>query len=174
MVGRSMSHAIENVYYVKGLKHNLLNISQMCDKGNNVLFTSADCKVTSTTSRNLVLREVRHKNVYKANILDPIGEELSCLSATLDNSLLWHKLMGHASFSHLNRLVRKELVMGLPKTKFNESVICDACAKGKHVKSSFKPKKMVSSSKCLQLLHTDLCDPMRVTSGGEKKYVCDS
>lgn len=36
----SQSHAIENVYYVQELKHNLLSIFEMCDKQNNVLFTS--------------------------------------------------------------------------------------------------------------------------------------
>ena len=38
-VGTMNTHAIENVYYVNGLQHNLLSVSQICDKGNNVLFT---------------------------------------------------------------------------------------------------------------------------------------
>ena len=29
---------IENVYLVQGLKHNLLNISQLCDKGYKMIF----------------------------------------------------------------------------------------------------------------------------------------
>lgn len=47
-VGKSVSQAIQNVYYVLGLKHNLLSISQMCDKRDNMLFTSADCTVTNS------------------------------------------------------------------------------------------------------------------------------
>ena len=38
-VGSMDTHAIENVYYLNGLQHNLLSISQIWDKGNNVLFT---------------------------------------------------------------------------------------------------------------------------------------
>ena len=39
-VGRSSSHAIDNVFLVENLKHNLLSISQLCDKGNSIIFTS--------------------------------------------------------------------------------------------------------------------------------------
>ena len=46
-VGSMDTHAIENVYYVNGLQHNLLSVSQICDKGNNVLFTEKECRVTN-------------------------------------------------------------------------------------------------------------------------------
>nr|GFA56385.1 hypothetical protein [Tanacetum cinerariifolium] len=37
----------EDVYFVKDLKFNLLSVSQMCDKKNNVLFTDIGCYVLS-------------------------------------------------------------------------------------------------------------------------------
>ena len=46
-------------------------------------------------------------------------------------SWLWHRKLGHASFSVLNRLVQFDLVVGLPKIKFTQYEICDACARGK-------------------------------------------
>ena len=45
-VGRSSSHAIDNVFLVENLKHNLLNISQFCDKSNSVNFTSERCIIS--------------------------------------------------------------------------------------------------------------------------------
>jgi len=39
-VGKSLESSIENVYYVSGLKYSLLSVSQICDKGNKVRFTS--------------------------------------------------------------------------------------------------------------------------------------
>lgn len=33
-VGKSHYRTIKNMYYVKGLKHSLLNVSQICDNGN--------------------------------------------------------------------------------------------------------------------------------------------
>ncbi|XP_069143555.1 uncharacterized protein [Solanum lycopersicum] len=56
-VGPMDTHAIENIYYVNGLQHNLLSVSQICDKGNNVLFTEKECRVTNSVTGNLVLLE---------------------------------------------------------------------------------------------------------------------
>jgi len=41
---------------------------------------------------------------------------LTCLSALNDDVMLWHKRLGYASFSLLNKLVLKDLVVGLPST----------------------------------------------------------
>ena len=86
------THAIEDVYYVNGLQHNLLSVSQICDKGNrnNVLFTEKECRVTNSEAGNLVLLGKRHKNVYKAKIVDSKEDTLKCLSAVSDCSMLWH------------------------------------------------------------------------------------
>uniref|UniRef100_A0A0V0IS01 Putative ovule protein n=1 Tax=Solanum chacoense TaxID=4108 RepID=A0A0V0IS01_SOLCH len=45
-IEKSHSHAIENIHHVKALKHSLLSVSRMCDKGNQVVFTSDDCTVS--------------------------------------------------------------------------------------------------------------------------------
>ena len=34
-----------NAMYMDGLKHNLLSVSQMCDEGNEVVFSSKECVV---------------------------------------------------------------------------------------------------------------------------------
>jgi len=94
------------------------------------------------------------------------------LSALNDDAILWHKRLGHASLSLLNKLVSKDLVVGLPSIKYNDGKVCDACAKGKQVKNSFNSKRCVSTSRPLELLHIDLCGPMRIMSRGGKRYVC--
>jgi len=106
-VGSMHTHAIDNVYYVKGLQHNLLSVSQMCDKGNSVLFTAKECKVTNSASGKLILLGKRHKNVYKTNIMNPKENTLKCLSAVTDWFILWHKRMGHISLSTINKLISK-------------------------------------------------------------------
>lgn len=55
--------------------------------------------------------------------------ELTCLGALDNYLLLWYKKLGYVSFSLLNKLVLKDLVVGLPKSKFKEDKICDACEK---------------------------------------------
>ena len=38
-ISESLSHSIDNVYLVDGLQHNLLSVSQLCDKGNLAVFS---------------------------------------------------------------------------------------------------------------------------------------
>ena len=78
-----------------------------------------------------MLRGNRHKNVYKVCISSLSQNTLTCLSALNDDAILWHKRLGHASLSLLNKLVSKDPVVGLLTIKYNDGKVCDACAKGK-------------------------------------------
>jgi len=80
-----------------------------------------------------VLRGKRHKNVYNMCISSLPQNTLTCLSSENDDVTLWHKRLGHASLSLLNKSVSKDLVIGLPTIKYNDEKVCDACAKGKQV-----------------------------------------
>ncbi|GJS45040.1 hypothetical protein Tco_0595161 [Tanacetum coccineum] len=64
------------------------------------------------------------------------------------------KFMGRAS---------KELVRNLPKLKFDQH-FCDACKIRKQAHTSHKAKNIVSTTKCLELLHMDLFGPSSVWS----------
>ena len=70
----------------------------------------------------------------------------------------------------MHHLVRKDLVICLPKLKFEKNKLCEACQKGKQVKISFQIKNIVSTSKPLELLHIDLFGPYRTMSLGGNYY----
>jgi len=72
--------------------------------------------------------------------------------------------------NHLNKLVSKELVHGLPKLKFEKEHVCEACQKGKQTRNSFNLKNCISTSKPLELLHMDLFGPSRTMSLGGNLY----
>ena len=88
----------------------------------------------------------------------------------MNDAWLWHKKLGHMSIDTLAKLARHDLVVGLPKLSFERDNICDACMKGKHLKSSFKSKNFISTSRPLELLYMDLCGPMSTPSPGGKQY----
>jgi hypothetical protein len=55
----------QDVLLIDGLKHNFLSLSQMCDKGYEVVFTSKDCKIKSVNSGQVVAKGIRiDNNVY--------------------------------------------------------------------------------------------------------------
>ena len=49
----------QDVLFVDGLKHNLLSVSQMCDKGCEFLFTAKDCKIKEVSSGKRVAKGMR-------------------------------------------------------------------------------------------------------------------
>ena len=64
--------------------------------------------------------------------------------------------------------MKNDLVIGLPKLKFDKDKICNAYQFGKQVRNSFKSKNLVSTFRPLELLHIDLFGPMDVISMGGK------
>ena len=70
------------------LKKNLLSISQLCDKGNKVIFTVIGVKVKRMDTKKIVLTARRYKNVYKADIMEIPRTEMTCLSAIENDPLL--------------------------------------------------------------------------------------
>nr|GEZ54674.1 putative ribonuclease H-like domain-containing protein [Tanacetum cinerariifolium] len=170
----------ENVYYVKKLQQfNLFSISQICDKKNRVLFIDTECLVLSKDfnlpdESMVVLRVPRKHNLYTINLnnLCPMGN-LACLvaNASVDESVKWHKRMGHVNYKNMNRLVKGNLVRGLPPKLFKNDHTCVACYKGKQYKAFYKAINVVSStSEPLQLLHMDLFGPTSIRSIDHKYY----
>ncbi|GJT81678.1 putative ribonuclease H-like domain-containing protein [Tanacetum coccineum] len=169
----------EDVCFVKELQHfNLFSVSQMCDKKNKVLFTDSECLVLSPEFKlpdeNQVLLKIpRQNNMYSFNLenIVPSGG-LACLiaKATTDESNKWHRRLGHVNFKNLNKLVKGNLVRGLPSKIFQNDHTCVACQKGKQHKASCKAKTVSSISHSLQLLHMDLFGPTSVRSLNHKTY----
>ncbi|XP_070012253.1 uncharacterized protein [Nicotiana sylvestris] len=87
-VGKSLTHSIENVYYVNGLKYSLVSVSQICDKGNKVEFLSKICTVTDLVTGEIVLVAKRYKNIYVADFESLQSGDLICLKAVDDDAEL--------------------------------------------------------------------------------------
>ncbi|GJX09743.1 putative ribonuclease H-like domain-containing protein [Tanacetum coccineum] len=160
------------------LKFNLFSVSQMCDKKNNVLFTDTECVVLSPDFKlldesHVLLKVPRKDNMYSVDLKNVVPQGgLTCLfaKATLDESNLWHRRLGHINFKTMNTLVRGNLVRGLPSKIFENDHTCVACQKGKQHKASCKTKTVSSISQPLQMLHMDLFGQTFVKSIMKKMY----
>ncbi|GJT50918.1 putative ribonuclease H-like domain-containing protein [Tanacetum coccineum] len=97
---------------------------------------------------------------------------LTCLfaKATSDESKLWHRRLGHINFKTMNKLVKGNLVRGLPSKLFENDQTCVACQKGKQHRASCKSKTVSSISQPLHMLHMDLFGPTFVKSLMKKMY----
>ncbi|GKF17295.1 ribonuclease H-like domain-containing protein, partial [Tanacetum coccineum] len=129
----------EDVYFVNELKFNLFSVSQMCDKKNYVLFTDTERLVLSQNFKlpdenQILLKILRKDNMYSFDMKNIIPKEsLTCLAAkaTSDESMLWHRRLGHINFKNINKLVKDNLVRGLPTKRFENDQTCVSCLKGK-------------------------------------------
>ncbi|KAK1397946.1 hypothetical protein POM88_007809 [Heracleum sosnowskyi] len=163
---------IEKVSLVKGLKHNLLSISQITDRGYHVNFYSTHCEVVSKPTSKIALTGYRHGNIYETNIQSNTDDSPTCLisKASVDESWNWHKKLSHLNFSNINELVKKELVRGLPKVLYTPDGLCDACQKAKQRRTSFQSKSESSIGEPYHMLHLDLFGPVNIMTISKKRY----
>nr|GEV44913.1 hypothetical protein [Tanacetum cinerariifolium] len=84
---------------------------------------------------------------------------------------LWHRRLSHLNFDTINLLSKNDIVVGLSKLKFFKDHLHSSCELRKAKRKSFHTKLTPSSKRRLQLLHMDLCGPMRVASINGKRYV---
>ncbi|GJU53749.1 putative ribonuclease H-like domain-containing protein [Tanacetum coccineum] len=136
----------EDVYFVKELQFNLFSV---------------------------LLKVPRKNNMYSVDMKNIVPKEcLTCLvaKATLDESMLWHRRLGHVNFKTINKLVKENLVRGLPSKRFENDQTCVACLKGKQHKASCKSKIQNSITQPLFMLHMDLFGLTFVSSLMNKKY----
>nr|GEZ57319.1 hypothetical protein [Tanacetum cinerariifolium] len=106
----------DDVYFVKELKFNLFSVSE--------------------------------NNMYNVNLKNivPSGD-LTCLlaKATLDESKLWHRRLGHVNFKTINKLVKGNLVRGLPTKVFTNDNSCVTCKKGKRHRASYETPSVLKT-----------------------------
>nr|GEY44325.1 retrovirus-related Pol polyprotein from transposon TNT 1-94 [Tanacetum cinerariifolium] len=137
----------------------LPNNSQVKDKKTQVkvypMIPSVSNKMKSVT----VCKDNLNSRTLNANVV------------TLTQAWLWHRRLSRLNFDYINLLYKKDIVIGLPKLKYVKYQLCSSCELSKAKKSSFKSKVVPSSKGRLNLLHMDLCGPMRVASINRKKYI---
>ncbi|GJZ88541.1 putative ribonuclease H-like domain-containing protein [Tanacetum coccineum] len=169
----------DDVAFVKELGHfNLFSISQICDKKLNVLFTEKECFVVSSDFKmpdeNQVLLKVpRQHNMYTFDMKNVDSSQgYTCLlaKASSNEAKLWHRRLGHLNFKNLNKLVKDNLVRGLPSKSFKNDHTCVACQKGKQHKASCKAKIDRYVTHPLHTLHMDLFGPTSVRSINHASY----
>nr|GEY50819.1 uncharacterized mitochondrial protein AtMg00810-like [Tanacetum cinerariifolium] len=130
---------------------------------------------TKKPNGNDLLTGNRGSDLYTISLQESTSSTPLCLMAKASptQAWLWHRMLSHLNFNYINLLSKKDVVIGLPKLKYVKDQLCSSCEFSKAKRSLFKSKAVPSSKRRLNLLHMDLCGPMRVASINEKKYILD-
>ncbi|GJU29783.1 retrovirus-related pol polyprotein from transposon TNT 1-94 [Tanacetum coccineum] len=148
------------------LGFNLLSVRQICDRKCKVIFSENDSEIVK--DGKVIGRGIRKKGLYVMK-LGTKPKDKKILATIDENSTLWHRRLGHANMRLIQSLASKKLVRNLPKLKFDQH-FCDACKIEKQAHASHKAKNIVSTTRCLELLHMDLFGPSAVRSYGGNLY----
>ncbi|GJY52186.1 copia protein [Tanacetum coccineum] len=131
-----------------------------------VNFSEHDSEITN--DGKVIGRGIRKKGLYVMKLRNKPKDKI-CLATIDENSILWHRRLGHANMRLIQSLAFKELVRNLSKLKFDQH-FCDACKIRKQAHVSHKAKNIVSTTRCLELLHMDLFGPSAIRSYGGNRY----
>ncbi|GJV85651.1 retrovirus-related pol polyprotein from transposon TNT 1-94 [Tanacetum coccineum] len=124
---------------------------------------------------NITIKRVYYIEGLNHNLfsIEKASSTLICFMAKASptQAWLWHRRLSHLNFDYINLLTKKDIVIGLPKLKYVKDQLCSSCELSKAKRSLFKTKVVPSLKGRLNLLHMDLCSPMRVESINGKKYI---
>ncbi|GJW20665.1 retrovirus-related pol polyprotein from transposon TNT 1-94 [Tanacetum coccineum] len=137
-----------------------------------VSFRKSTCYIRDLKGNDL-LTGSRGTDLYSITLQDTTSPNLICLMAKASSSQawLWHRRLSHLNFDTINLLLKYDIVTSLPRLKFVKYYLCSSCELGKAKRKSFETKTTPRSKRWLQILHMDLCGPMRVDNFNGKKYM---
>ena len=99
-------HLLKDVLYIKGLKGNLLSITQICDEDFLVQFSKKGCIIINEEGIQVLEGNRTTDNCYRVVPVAPI----SCRSACVDILELWHHRFWHVNFKQVAKVSKLEAV----------------------------------------------------------------
>ncbi|GJV15075.1 retrovirus-related pol polyprotein from transposon TNT 1-94 [Tanacetum coccineum] len=145
----------------------------VCERAENEKWPGGLGRFGSVGEGNDLLTGNRGSDLYTNTLQETTYITPICFMAKASptQAWLWHRRLSHLNFDYITLLSKKDIVTGLPKLKYVKDQLCSSCEMSKAKRSSFKSKAVPSSKGRLNLLHMDLCGPMRVASINGKKYI---
>jgi len=160
--------------YVPDLRTNLISVAKITEKGYRVIFDKKKAKVVDNSGKAVLVAErvnglyyMKDKRVDECKNID---ERDNTVRSSRKNSLEdWHVRLGHLNVQALRQAVKTGSFRVVDVKNVNDDFECEVCVKGKMSRAPF-PKKSLRKSSAGDLVHSDVCGPMRVASLGRNRY----
>ena len=167
--GEAKTGTFTDVLYVPDLHKNLFSVSKATSQG-LTLHLHEHGDTLSNRNNKPAMTATRQANLYLINgrTDPPLIAQQANIATDTNNFRLWHERLGHIGMENLNRMISNHSVEGLPVTK-GEIRFCEDCAINKLTRISFTAQGK-RATKILDLVHTDLCGPMRECTPQGNKY----
>ena len=136
------------------------------ENGYSLVFIDNGFKIYDKIESNQVIVKVKmiKRNFFLQFHYNALKNEI------VDDSWLWHKRFCHLNFHGLKLLKQKDMVKGLSEIHI-EVDTCESCIIGKQHRKSFPKEVSWRASVLLELIHTNICRPMKTPSLGNRRYL---
>jgi transposase InsO family protein len=164
---------LRDVLFAPDLKMNLISVSRLTRDGWIVSFFDSQCRIALQDNRLVASSIKDSSDLYRvtSRIADHRDRMSASVSAVNSDPKLWHARLGHLNTNAMQRLVRKQMVDGLPALPTTNDIgVCEGCALGKSHRAAMPKHGTSRATRLLELVHSDICGPMQVDSLGGKKY----
>ncbi|GJU67170.1 putative ribonuclease H-like domain-containing protein [Tanacetum coccineum] len=148
---------IKRVYYVEGLNHNLFSVGQFCDADLEVAFRKSTCFVRDLQGNDLLTGN-RGSDLYTISLQETTSSTPICFMAKVSptQAWLWHRRLSHLNFDYINLLLKKDVVIDLPKLKYVKDQLCSSYEVSKAKKKHIQVKGCSKFKGRLNFLHMDI------------------
>lgn len=172
--GEKCNVTLSDTLHVPEVGTNLLSVSKIADKGYSVVFDKSEATVLDE-SGNIKLIAKRKENLYyiEGEGLDSCGQAVIGINDKSTSSMnsieSWHERMAHLNYHDLLSACKNGAVRGIDLEKVDGHRECEVCIQGKMSRLPFPSESNHVTDK-LEIVHTDLCGPMRISSNGGSNY----
>jgi hypothetical protein len=166
--GCSRNIRMHDVLHVPDLHSNLVSVSKLISRSLKVQFNSLGCVVRASNGEMLAVASLE-SNLYQLDTNVVNGAETSSLAHCDGNSHLlelWH--LNANSVKMLQTMV-SGMDMGAAQGDVH-SFACEGCVEGKQARRPFPTDGGTRATKILELVHSDVCGPMKTASIGGARY----
>ena len=154
---------LKDVRHVPNIRLNLISTGRLDDEGYNNHFGDGKWKLTKGSLVMAKGKKTCTLYTMKGKICNGVVNALEG-----DSSIeLWHKRLGHMSEKGMQILSKKEFLPGMKGTPLKT---CVHCLAGKQHRVSFRSSFPSRKSNVLDLIHSDVCGPLKVRSHGGALY----
>ena len=161
----------EKVLFSPELPCNLLSVKKLDEKGLKIVFKES--KVNVFTDDKLVAFGKSSGKLYAMNFfLDSRPSANYSLGNVRSDLELWHRRFGHIGESGMKEVIKKGMIPSYKMEAIEDVTrnLCESCIQGKMSRKPFSKSTSKNSERILELVHTDLCGPVKQQTWDCKKY----
>lgn len=160
---------LSDTLYIPSLTSNLLSVSKITDKGFKVLFEKNIASVYDDTG-DVILKAKKNNGLYYV-VSRNSQEHLETSKNAVESEIQkWHIKLGHMNEYDLKLALRERTLNGLQFNPSENLKECETCIQGKMTRLPFPKTKESTSIEPLEIIHSDVCGPMKIISPGGSRY----